>query len=1483
MEKNSGLPTTQRAYTLRLRGSGPQDASWRENLWKTHEAVNKGAKAFGDWLLTMRGGLDHTLADEPLISKEVIDKEWDALKKEAKKKKTSEPDRDKAEEAAEFKRQGRIRDRRILLALSWLSVESIKGAPDSHFVSNTLDKSGRRGDWKTVDALEKILKSRGIADDEIRSWLNDCRASLSAEIREDAVWIDRSKAFDEAIKHIGNSFSRSEIWDFLEPFFASQGAYLAPIKETGNEDDEISSGADDEKAKDLVQKAGQWLSSRFGVGKGADFTGMTEVYKGIAEWSAKPDLTGSATIESLAIALSNFKSASNDLKGVLALISGPGYKSATRNILSKINGNTVVTQADLDKLKETAKKDFDKCGEKTGSKGKRPYADRILDEVEPACGFTYLQQAGPARHAEFSVMLDHAARRVSLAHTWIKRAEAERRQFEEDANKINRVPADVKRWLDRFCEIRSHETGSLEAYRIRRRAVDGWKDVVKEWSKSDCKTEADRIAGARSLQDDKEIEKFGDIQLFEALASDDAVCVWKINDRSDPQPLLDYVAATDAEAKQHRFKVPAYRHPDALLHPVFCDFGNSRWNISFAMHKAARKGEKPADNHAFSMKLWTGSEVKEVGLCWQSKLLDEDLPFPETNGGKTVTVTRAGRLGRAAAGAPKEAVVNIAGLFEQEDWNGRLQAPRAQLEELSKHIEKHGWTDRARSMRDRIRWLVTFSAKLQPVGPWINYVAKFSDDAHARPFVSRKGGYAVKHQSNDSRQGLGKLILSRLPDLRLLSVDLGHRYAAACAVWEAQSQEQIRDACLKAGVEPPKEGAMYLHLKSPEGKKTAIYRRIGSDTVEEIDKTTGESMDMPHSAPWARLDRQFLIKLQGEKEDARKASPVEIEAVLKLERELGCVDKEKRSRQVDELTSETVRSLRLALRRHGDRARIACNLTAIKKSLPGGREENLTEEGRVGLLTDTLVLWHDLFTAKNWTDVRAKVKWDEYIKPLLNDAELPQTTEDTTATSKERKKQREELSKKLKPIAEKLAQNEPLRMKLHVAWATQWREDDESLKKNLRWLRDWIMPRGRGVTDRSIRNVGGLSLTRIATIKSLYQVQKAYRMRPEPDDLRKNVPARGDDSMKNFGQSILDAMEHMRENRVKQLASRIAEAALGIGIEQDKVNKKNPQRPRERIDNPRFAPCHAVVIENLTHYRPEETRTRRENRQLMDWSAAKVKKYLSEACELNGLHLREVQAGYTSRQDSRTGAPGMRCSDIPVAEFVRQGGYLSKRIKTAQDNVEKGKGSAEELFLCEAYVRWDDNNKSWKDTDGVTWTLGKDGKWIERNGKAPDLKPNPAPKPVRIPQRGGEIFVSADGKSTASKGIQADLNAAANIGLRALLDPDWKGRWWYVPCDAKEFKPVADKVKGSTVFQDITALKSIAKKDNQGDSESTGKKKGMKKDKTRDIVNLWRDPSTAKIANNEWKSTPEYWNQVQSRVMENLRQQAKSEPDDIPF
>jgi IS605 OrfB family transposase len=874
------------------------------------------------------------------------------------------------------------------------------------------------------------------------------------------------------------------------------------------------------------------------------------------------------------------------------------------------------------------------------------------------------------------------------------------------------------------------------------------------------------------------------------------------------------------------------------------------------------------DGHALVMGLWNGAGIEDTPLRWQCKRLVRDLALRQHGGEKNAVagVTRADRLGRAAADIAGDGLVRVIGLFEQDEWNGRLQAPRAQLEAIARIRDNPTPPDeptvteaqleaiarirdnpkltvgerrnRVAAMMSHVRWLITFSAKLQPQGPWIGYASSFSDEAPSKPFVSRKGEYAVRHESNDTRQGLSKLILSRLPGLRLLSVDLGHRYAAACAVWETLSGRDMRDACKAAGRPAPKECDIYLHVKGmtkkqpsgKEGEKTAIYRRVGPDKLPN---------GREHPAPWARLDRQFLVKLQGEDRSARKASPGEIAAVQGVEKAAGREPMDRRSLQVDDLMSDAVRTARLALQRHGRRARVAFNLTATSKLLPGGRQEVLKPEGRTALLADMLADWYALFTGKGWTDEWVEKQWATHIAPLLGGATLPEVLEDGDASPQAHKKFRTDLAKTLQPVAEGLAKNDPLCQRLHCLWATRWREDDAAWQKHLRWLRDWILPRGKRARDRvAIRHVGGLSLTRIATIKSLYQVQKAFHMRPEPDDLRKNIPARGEDALRDFGLSVLNTMERMREQRVKQLASRIVEAALGVGRMKHPGKGKDPKRPRARVDQP----CHAVVIENLTHYRPEETRTRRENRQLMSWCSSKVKKYLSEACQLHGLHLREVQASYTSRQDSRTGAPGARCTDVPVKEFM-QSPFWRKQVAQAERKLFEGKGDARERYLCSL-------NAKWKDKSETAWN--KAGA-------------------VRIPARGGEIFVSADPASPTAKGLQADLNAAANIGLRALLDPDWPARWWYVPCDSKDCKPDRDRVKGCAVLDANTTLRIVT----AGSDAEADTAKGEKRAKAsgRDIINLWRNVSSRPLTanNGPWVVYAAYWNQVQAQVIKNLR------------
>jgi hypothetical protein len=132
---------------------------------------------------------------------------------------------------------------------------------------------------------------------------------------------------------------------------------------------------------------------------------------------------------------------------------------------------------------------------------------------------------------------------------------------------------------------------------------------------------------------------------------------------------------------------------------------------------------------------------------------------------------------------------------------------------------------------------------------------------------------------------------------------------------------------------------------------------------------------------------------------------------------------------------------------------------------------------------------------------------------------------------------------------------------------------------------------------------------------------------------------------------------------------------------------------------------------------------------------------------------------------------------------------------------------------------------------------------------------------IRIPVSGGDLFVSADHSSPAAKGLQADLNAAANIGLKALLDPDWQGKWWFVPCASVTNTPVTDKVKGSQVISNVALIPIV-----QGGTKPARSKVGKKE---RDVVNIWRDPSSLPIkADGNWFGSIEYWNKVRIRVID---------------
>jgi hypothetical protein len=140
----------------------------------------------------------------------------------------------------------------------------------------------------------------------------------------------------------------------------------------------------------------------------------------------------------------------------------------------------------------------------------------------------------------------------------------------------------------------------------------------------------------------------------------------------------------------------------------------------------------------------------------------------------------------------------------------------------------------------------------------------------------------------------------------------------------------------------------------------------------------------------------------------------------------------------------------------------------------------------------------------------------------------------------------------------------------------------------------------------------------------------------------------------------------------------------------------------------------------------------------------------------------------------------------------------------------------------------------------------------------------PSKNLLRIPSKSGELFVSADPDSPTSNGIQADLNAAANIGLRAVMDPDWSGAWWYVPVKSVDGTTDTKDFPGCPLFErPMQLLAEIEKEAKQSDDGSTLVR-------AREKTYAWSNISGKPLASRgtTWKTTPHYWNSVEFEIIE---------------
>ncbi|HOW67798.1 MAG TPA: type V CRISPR-associated protein Cas12b, partial [Candidatus Paceibacterota bacterium] len=246
---------------------------------------------------------------------------------------------------------------------------------------------------------------------------------------------------------------------------------------------------------------------------------------------------------------------------------------------------------------------------------------------------------------------------------------------------------------------------------------------------------------------------------------------------------------------------------------------------------------------------------------------------------------------------------------------------------------------------------------------------------------------------------------------------------------------------------------------------------------------------------------------------------------------------------------------------------------------------------------------------------------------------------------------------------------------------------------------------------------------------------------------------------------LLDKIAELKEQRVNQLAHQILAEALGVRLRRDGPGKGDDMRATSdihgeyeripcRLDPSGFRrPVDFIVIEDLKYYDTAAIRSRRENTRLMRWCRRHFRNKLKQLCEVFGIPVVESNPADSSKFCSRSGVAGFRA--VEVGPGFEHDFVWNKALKKLDDPGAK-LDHAEEAH-CKAV------SKLVKQVAEAQKIPRKDG---TLSGK---------PRTLLAPLGSGNVFVpivgEISGSAVAPGVVQADINAAINLGLRAIADP----------------------------------------------------------------------------------------------------------------
>lgn len=585
--------------------------------------------------------------------------------------------------------------------------------------------------------------------------------------------------------------------------------------------------------------------------------------------------------------------------------------------------------------------------------------------------------------------------------------------------------------------------------------------------------------------------------------------------------------------------------------------------------------------------------------------------------------------------------------------------------------------------------------------------------------------------------------LPQLAGLRVLGVDLGRKLAAGCAEWETLAKDdlarEIAGRTIVAGGIGAGDGFVHtVHRDSRTGREqTTVYRRIAADLLPD---------GSPRAAPWARLERQFVIGIEGASEDRTKegsrrlASPDEQKLVAELMAELGYgpAIEDPVPAQLDALTWYAVRLTCCGLRRHDDAARIGRAFSiGAARSVGNVHCDAHSPEERFESVLDALVRWAERVAAGSWADAWASRAWSAHIG-----CEVVGVTDDPTPL--ERATQRKENAARLASVARRLASSDT--GLLGSLWTKRWQDMDAGWEPRLRALRTFVHPSWGGLPatcDADARDDRHASVVRIAAIRDLGRLHEAYAMRPRPEDQAERGAGqrKEPDRHREIARAIFGSMDRLRARRGAEIASRVLAAA---------------------VDGDR--PSHVIAISDVADGRVDRLDSPHVTQEFVAWCASGLREHLAEGCRQEGVALRTVGSKDVRDRSCRTGSPG-----LPSGFFAIDPGtgrpsafWWEHAVWLAERREEDGIAGDYERALVGLGHELANARISGEAMPGAVQLACLDGELFAEVSSLPRFNAGCA-----------ESCVESCAESCAS--TQVDINAAANVGLRALGSQDVHG------------------------------------------------------------------------------------------------------------